>query len=280
MQSENRVFSDIIGGSIINGHKVENMVYITDNYEMFKLSKFNRNVLISKEMLEQAKQGFLAPIIVNENLVVIDGQHRLEASRMENKPIKYIIISGLNKDDIIRMNTVQRKWSLLNYIESYANDGKEEYIKLVNLIKENFSNVTVVSNISVNSPTNSKVADQQIKSGEFKFHNYEKTVEYLQYYTRFREETKTPKRSTVATALYELFKLKDFDKNRMIEKTIATELSEEIKVKTFRHTDILKQLIESYNNGLRKNSERIINFHITSLGTLVIEREKEEWATK
>lgn len=51
-----------------------NEVYKTDDLDMFKFTKFNRNVLFTDEMLEQAKEGFISPIIVNEYMVVIDGQ--------------------------------------------------------------------------------------------------------------------------------------------------------------------------------------------------------------
>ena len=48
-----------------------NEVYKTDDLDMFKFTKFNRNVLFTDEMLEQAKEGFVSPIIVNEYMVVI-----------------------------------------------------------------------------------------------------------------------------------------------------------------------------------------------------------------
>src|SRR5699024_8426136 len=125
-----------------------------------------------------------SPIIVNENLTVIDGQHRLEASKEVGVPIEYIIKSGLNEDDIVRMNTVQKPWSLQNYIEAYANRGLEEFIKLFKLIEKGYSNVTVTTSISVNSSTDTHRANKVIKEGTFEFFNYEKAVEFLQYYKR------------------------------------------------------------------------------------------------
>lgn len=279
MSKPKRVFSNV-NKSIANFQKPINSVYETSNYDLFQLSKFNRNVLLREEMLEQARQGFIAPIIVNENNIVIDGQHRLEASKKVGVPVSYIIVPGLDENDIVRMNTVQKPWSLQNYIEAYANKGMSEYIKLVELINKNYSNVTVTANVAVDSPTNSKVANEKVRNGTFKFYNYEKTVEFLHYYDRFRKETKTPKRTTVATALYDLFKLKEFDRNRLIEKTIATHLNEDIRVKTYRHTDILKTLIDTYNHMLREGSPKYIHYHIRSSGNLIIESERAEWTQK
>ena len=50
-----------------------NEVYKTDDLDMFKFTKFNRNILFTDEMLKQAKEGFISPIIVNEYMVVIHG---------------------------------------------------------------------------------------------------------------------------------------------------------------------------------------------------------------
>lgn len=280
MRDSRRIHSEVHGVVADGVRVVANVVYETDNHDLFQLSKFNRNVLLRKEMLEQAKEGFIAPIIVNESFVVIDGQHRLAASREVGVPVKYIVIPGLDENDIVRMNTVQKPWSMRNYIEAYANQGNEEYIKLVNLINEKFSNVTVTTDVAANNANSNRRALDQVKNGEFKFFNFNKAVEFLHYYKRFREETKTPQRSTVTTALYELFRLENFDRNRMIEKVNQTNLNEDIKVKTYQHTDILKTLIDTYNHMLKKGSRNYINYHITSTGSLVIDEERASWSIK
>lgn len=279
MHTKNRVFGNEFKTTITNQQGV-NVVYKTDNLDIFRLSKFNRNIFLRKEMLEQAKQGFISPIIVNENMVVIDGQHRLEASKKVGVPVEYIIKQGLDEDDIVRMNTVQKPWSLQNYIESYANQGNEEYIRLINLVNEKYTNVTVTANVAVDKTFDSDVAKRKIKNGDFEFHNFDKAVEFLHYYKRFREETKTPKRSTVALAIYELFRLEGYNKQRMIEKVLSTGLDEEIKVKTFKFSDILKSLIDAYNHRLRANSRDIIEYYITSYGAIVIKNERQPWTSK
>src|SRR5690625_2284032 len=148
--------------------KPVNSVFETSDYDLFQLSKFNRNVLLRKEMLEQAKEGFIAPIVVNENFVVIDGQHRLEASKKIGVPVTYIVMPGLDENDIVRMNTVQKPWSLQNYIEAFANQGLEEYVKLVDLIKAGHANVTVTTYVAMNNLGDRRVRNL-ITDGKFKF---------------------------------------------------------------------------------------------------------------
>lgn len=254
-------------------------VYKTDDLTIFKFSKFNRNVLLKQEMINQAKQGLISPIIINEDFIVIDGQHRLRAAQEAKVPVEYIVKPGLGEHDIVRMNTIQRKWSMTDYIEAFANRGLSEYIKLLDLIGKKTANVTDVVQISTDV-ISASVTHELIEKGVFKFFNYDKAVEFLEYYLRFRKETQTPKRSTVTMALWTLFKLKNVDRDRIIRKVIASGLSEEIKIKNYNQSEILKEIIDSYNNKLGVNNARYINYSIASTGAIVIDVELQDWADK
>ncbi|WP_143463741.1 ParB N-terminal domain-containing protein [Levilactobacillus enshiensis] len=258
------------------GYKIGE-VFKTDDYSLFKLSKFNRTVILRKAMIEQAKEGLIAPIVVNENFVVIDGQHRLAASKVAKVPVEYIVKPGLGKNDIVRMNTIQRKWSLEDYVDAFANQGNPTYVQLAALINQKYADITTTVEVAVNllSPSGAR---EKIENGKFAFFNYGKTVEFLHFYESFRKKTKTPKRSTVTTALYTLFKIEKFDKDRMAKKVIATGLNEDIKIKTFNHSDILKELIDSYNARFSPKNSKYINYHIASTGAIVIDEEMSDWA--
>lgn len=260
--------------------EVVNEVFKTDDHSIFKLSKFNRNVLFRKEMLEQVKLGIISPIIVNEEMVVIDGQNRLLHSEHADVPVEYIIKEGLTEDDIVRMNTIQKPWNLSNYIEAYANQGHEEYEKLFDLIEKKYSNVTNTIQFSLDYATSFGKGVDLVKNGDFSFWNYGKTMEFLKFSERFREETKTPKRSRFETALYTLFRYKNVDKNRIINKVIQVGIADEIKVKSATHTEALKMLLDAYNQKLSMNSKGFIKYHITSQGTIKIDRELQDWTRK
>lgn len=108
-------------------------------------------------------------------------------------PIEYIVKPGLTEHDIVRMNTTQRPWSLLNFIESYANQGSEQYVALLNLINKKYAGTSVVISVGRNSTGSSKGLTDLVKSGNFEFVNFEQTLNFLKYYERFRKETNTPK---------------------------------------------------------------------------------------
>ena len=271
----------------INGQEIKqntmnlpvNEVYKTDDLEMFKFTKFNRNVLFTDEILEQAKEGFVSPIIVNEYMVVIDGQHRLEHAKKAGVPIEYIVKPGLNEHDIVRMNTTQRKWNMLNYIESYANQGSEEYVSLLNLLNKKYAGTTVVISVARNQTTATDV-NKLIKSGSFEFINFEETLNFLKYYEKFRKETDTPKRTKPALAMYSLFRIEGFDGDRLIRKVLQKKFDDDRRTKGYNLTESLKEFIDKYNDKLSQDSPLFIEYYIKNNGDLIIENARKEWAQK
>ena len=257
-----------------------NEVYKTNDLSIFKFTKFNRNVVHTREMLEQAKQGFISPTIVNEYMVVIDGQHRLEHAKEAGVPIEYIIKPGLDENDIVRMNTTQRKWSMLNYIESYANKGFEDYVALLNLLNQKYANITETIVIARDRTNHTNSINEDVKNGNFKFVNFQETLNFLKYYQKFREETKTPKRSKVALALYALFRIEGFDGDRLIKKVLQKKFDDELRVKGFNLSDALRELIDKYNDKLSQDSKMFIEYYVKNNGELIIVNERKAWTQK
>lgn len=257
-----------------------NEVYKTDDLDMFKFTKFNRNILFTDEMLKQAKEGFISPIIVNEYMVVIDGQHRLEHAKKAGVPIEYIVKPGLTEHDIVRMNTTQRPWSLLNFIESYANQGSEQYVALLNLINKKYAGTSVVISVGRNSTGSSKGLIDLVKSGKFEFVNFEQTLNFLKYYERFRQETNTPKKTKVALAIYALYRLKGFDEDRLIRKVLQKKFDDDLRVKGYDLTEALREFIDKYNDKLTQDSSSFIEYYVKNNGELIIDNPKKDWALK
>lgn len=107
----------------------------TTKYAQFKDILGNR--IINKEHVARLRKEIQAnnllatcPIIVNEKMEVIDGQHRLEAARGLKVPVFYVKVPGLGIEHIIRLNTSQRRWGIWDYITLHIEHGNEEYVEL------------------------------------------------------------------------------------------------------------------------------------------------------
>lgn len=119
--------------------KIIGQIYETSDYSKFKRLEGNRKVITArvKKIIDSIKQvGYVkAPIIVNEQYQIIDGQGRFEALKKLGLPVYYIVVEGIGVDECIAMNINQTNWGIIDYIESYAEMGNVSYMYLLNLIK-------------------------------------------------------------------------------------------------------------------------------------------------
>ena len=116
---------------ILDQSQAMDMVYMTTDYSLFKFQEGNRiiNPRNYNKLLKSVKEKQLRiPIIVNENMEIIDGQHRFKSWREEGKPIYYIINEGYGLEETKRANIVSATWTTQDFVNTYVAEGKESYI--------------------------------------------------------------------------------------------------------------------------------------------------------
>lgn len=110
----------------------------TKDYKQFKKLEGNRGISqdrVNKIIKSIQRVGYItSPIIVNEKMEVIDGQGRLEALQALHMPVDYIVEPGIGIDECISMNINKTNWTMNDYINSYAERGNENYVRLKNLM--------------------------------------------------------------------------------------------------------------------------------------------------
>lgn len=104
--------------------------------------------MVKRLALEIKEHGQLVPILVNERFEAIDGQHRLMACKSIGVPVRFIVQRGMRIGEIISINTNSRKWTEIDYINRFAEEGNVKYIELRNWIKE-CSDFTVAFAIAI-----------------------------------------------------------------------------------------------------------------------------------
>jgi len=107
-----------------------NKIYSTTDYGVFNKLRGNRSVneLHVRRLVEAIKEKDLQiPIIVDHDMNVLDGQHRLDAYKIVGNPITYIIKDKFELQDVRNVNSVNRKWTLTEYLMSYCKLGKKDY---------------------------------------------------------------------------------------------------------------------------------------------------------
>lgn len=112
------------------------VVQKTTDYDSFKNVRGNRFINQSHvgKLVKSIKQKNLLPynpVMVSDNMHVIDGQHRIEACKKIGIPVYYIVIPGLKLNDIQELNYNMKAWSIRDFAESFAACGKNDYKKLI-----------------------------------------------------------------------------------------------------------------------------------------------------
>ena len=107
----------------------------TKDYSIFKTVNFNRDknkkhIKSVIKIIRKENLLHLHPILVNNYMEVIDGQHRLEAAKELNLEVFYIQ-SDLSYEHILSSNLIQKNASLNDVIKFYAvKDAIPSYVFL------------------------------------------------------------------------------------------------------------------------------------------------------
>jgi hypothetical protein len=154
-----------------------NKVYATNDLTIFKQVAGNRvpnPQHIKKLKASIIEYGMLCnPILVNENMQVIDGQHRLYAAKEAKSSIYYVILKGYSLSQVHALNLNQKNWTKKDFMDGYADMGIESYGKLRDFVKNNidFTFTDCVSFCSNLAGSNFYGTNKTKKDGELSFNS-------------------------------------------------------------------------------------------------------------
>lgn len=119
-----------------------NVIQVSSDYDSFRMIVSNRQInrghveLIKKAFEENGNFTSKNPILVNEHYEIIDGQHRFVACKELGLPIYFTMQDGLNISDARAMNILHRSWNLVDYAQSYADAGNQNYVRFLTLVED------------------------------------------------------------------------------------------------------------------------------------------------
>lgn len=230
-------------------------VYVTRDYSIFKRLVGNRDIpesRISKIVESIQTIGWVHnPIIVNEKMEVIDGQGRLTALQRLKMPVEYIIAEGAGNKECIYMNMNMVNWKLPDFIKSYAEQGNENYQRLLSLMQRYANGNLDIISTAVYRVSKSKHRD--IKQGILQLteEQYRAAVPRLEYIKPILEEIDEKKLpGSIVTLMQTLIYYYDYpevDKDRLrysVEKNIYN------ATPWVLNTDCEREVENCYNYGL------------------------------
>lgn len=231
-------------------------VYTTTDYSIFKRLTGNRDIpesRISKIVDSIQKIGWIHnPIVVNEEMEVIDGQGRLTALQRLKMPVEYIIAPGAGTRECIYMNMNMVNWKLPDFIKSYAEQGNENYQRLLTLMDKYVGGNLDIISTAVYRVSKSKHRD--IKEGILQLteDQYRAAIPRLEFIKPILEkidEKKLPgSLVTLMQTLIYYFDYEEVDKERLaysVEKYIYN------STPWVLNTDCEREVENAYNYNMR-----------------------------
>ncbi|MFY9308086.1 MAG: ParB N-terminal domain-containing protein [Bacteroidia bacterium] len=162
----------------------QNPIQQTNKYTLFKSFTSNREVdesHVKKLMDAISKKNMLPlnPIIVNDKMQVVDGQHRLEAAKRLKYDIFYIVSETIKKEDIASLNSNSKNWNLMDYINYYSVEKKPGFSVLSSFISQNpmIKPSLCLQLLSVDNSRNSN----ELKNGVIEVGNIKNAEEIVSY---------------------------------------------------------------------------------------------------
>ena len=203
-------------------------VYVTKNYDIFKRLVGNRDIpeaRISKIVGSIQAIGWIKnPIVVNENMEVIDGQGRLTALQRLNMPVEYVIAEGAGTQECIYMNMNMINWKQPDFIKSYAEQGNVNYQRLLSLMDRYVSgnlHIIFTALYRISKPKNRDIKAGTLQITEEQYFTAEERLKYVQPIFEELDSTKLPGSiiKLMQTLIY-YYDYSEVDKERLKKKVI------------------------------------------------------------
>lgn len=189
------------------------------------------------------------PILVNENMEIIDGQHRLLAAAELGLEVPYEVVKGLKIEDVMSINTASKSWGIGEFVDAYISLGVKDYQELKDFANEfNISlgmSATLLNGLSVSDGGNKGVG---IKDGTFTINVPTKARRIASQASVLERYTDFPARSdrNLINTLWKLDSTDEFDFERLVSKIKIHSLKIDKKA-NFKYYVLLFEELYNYN---------------------------------
>lgn len=199
-------------------NEVSTEIRKTNNYDMFRNILGNRdlrNANYNKLLKSMREKQLIIPILVNEKLEIIDGQHRYEACKELKLPLYYYIIPGYEIEDVKRANLVSCNWVLEDYLNLNVEIGKTEYVEFMRIKnKYGLSTSQLLEIFSKMQGRSMKECRMLFEDGSFLLENRNDVYEFLHSLVDF-EGLNESRTQAFTKAFLKLYVYENYDHSTM-----------------------------------------------------------------
>lgn len=204
----------------------------TTDHDQFVFLELNRQIIWShitklKMAIEEKNLLHCQPIVVNEFMEVIDGQHRLIAAKKLKVPIYYMVVKGLTIEDAIILNITAATWDNYDYLRYYVKAGNPDYKKLQEFDADGHALGNSVGLLYERRAKASTEAMRNFRAGKFKVNNMTYALHFMEKARAIERYLPFDLNRDLLIALERAIKVDEFDVDKFIE--LVEEYPAEIK---------------------------------------------------
>lgn len=238
-------------------------VYESNDYSIFKRLKGNRDLTSMKKIMDSINEiGYINnPIMVNENLEIIDGQNRFETLKQLEMPIQFFIVEHADIKTARKLNLGRTNWKPIDYVKSYAEEGNLSYqfiLKLMDEYSKYGFGLQEIYSIAKNNLRSGGLAQSDLNYGTFKFSEEEyisardvleklNSIDIIEISKRMQGS-----RRALISAVAWALRIEDCDSERLLSKI-------QMNYPLFRPIVnpycVLEDISQIYNKGLAKDKK-------------------------
>jgi hypothetical protein len=204
----------------------ETRIYFTKEYGRFKFLKGNRDINERKveKIIDSIHEGVdilrYAPVIVNENMEIIDGQHRFAVSQQLKANVYYVIHKSADLSIVPAINSKSSKWRTVDFLNSYLDLKKEQYEILYDFITNKFDRLNLPTAIKLlySGGTHDNGAMEAFRDGLYDVRHLDEATQICKLLKDFEPHTDNPFSGRFIEVATKLLKSEKYNHSLMIEK--------------------------------------------------------------
>lgn len=235
------------------------VIYWTNDYGMFKFLHGNRDMdagKIKKLMKDiQAGLNLLAfcPILVNETMHIIDGQHRYYVAQKLKMNVYYMVVPDFSLAQIAKMNNNQNRWKMQDFLNCYIDAGynREDYKRLKDFKELYQITISLAVGLLASGNPENRMFLEAFRNGEFKATNAEAAECLMKAVWEFKPYTDEWRSRDFITAIDKLEKAKKVKLKEIIAKLKKHNLRIEKKSNVKGYLAHIEELF-NFKNSIRK----------------------------
>jgi ParB-like nuclease domain len=159
----------------VSNHQGGTTVEKTKDYTIFQTITGNRDVNPKhvEDLIQAIKRKNLLqyfPVLLNEYMQIIDGQHREAACEELEIEVPYVVVPGLTLDDVMSINTNSKSWTMIDFVEAYIKKGNKAYQELLDFSQHHDVSMSISASLlhgPVSASATSLSMNRLIKEGKF-----------------------------------------------------------------------------------------------------------------